>query len=153
MHPSIDFQMVCAYCGSLGIKIENPENAPREAIVYCGDCGTSRGTVGALRDLAARCTSAAHDTTPAKANAELIARRKRLRMIGRDWRLPCSGRRMSPSNPMIVDHAVVNTGFDLRRKVMKPRPANPKIIMAHVEGSGTAAVATNPRCNPVVGSM
>ena len=46
--------MVCADCGSLAIKIENPEKAFRDAIVYCGQCGASRGTVGALRDLAAR---------------------------------------------------------------------------------------------------
>src|ERR1700676_2238181 len=49
-----DFQMVCGDCGSLEIKIENPEGASRDAIVYCGHCGASRGTTGALRDLAAR---------------------------------------------------------------------------------------------------
>jgi hypothetical protein len=46
-----DFQMVCGDCGSLEIKIENPEGASRDAIVYCGHCGASRGTIGALRDL------------------------------------------------------------------------------------------------------
>ena len=46
------FQIVCADCGCLSIRIEEPLKALREAIVYCGDCGTSRGTVGALRDLA-----------------------------------------------------------------------------------------------------
>lgn len=46
------FQIVCTNCGCLSIKIEEPVKSSREAIVYCGDCGTSRGTVGALRDLA-----------------------------------------------------------------------------------------------------
>ena len=50
---SIDeFQMVCCKCGSLKIKIENPTGASRSEIVYCGNCGASRGTMGALRDLA-----------------------------------------------------------------------------------------------------
>jgi hypothetical protein len=47
-----EFQMVCGDCGNLKIKIENPEGASRDAIVYCGHCGASRGTIGALRDLA-----------------------------------------------------------------------------------------------------
>lgn len=47
-----DFRIVCTDCGCLSIKIEEPLKSPREALVYCGDCGTSRGTVGALRDLA-----------------------------------------------------------------------------------------------------
>jgi hypothetical protein len=46
------FLIVCTNCGCLSIKIEEPVKSSREAIVYCGDCGTSRGTVGALRDLA-----------------------------------------------------------------------------------------------------
>jgi hypothetical protein len=54
MNTSLDFQMVCTNCGGLAIKIKNPERAPREAIIYCGDCGVSRGTIGALRDLAVR---------------------------------------------------------------------------------------------------
>jgi hypothetical protein len=49
-----EFQMVCGQCGSLKITIENPEAAPREAIVYCGNCSAPRGTMGALRDLALR---------------------------------------------------------------------------------------------------
>jgi hypothetical protein len=48
------FQIVCTNCGCLSIKIEEPHKAVREALVYCGDCGTSRGTVGALRDLSVR---------------------------------------------------------------------------------------------------
>jgi hypothetical protein len=49
---NLDFQIVCIDCGCLAIRIEDPVKASREAIVYCGDCGASRGTVGALRDLA-----------------------------------------------------------------------------------------------------
>jgi len=56
MNTCAEFQMVCVECGSLTIKIENPESASREAIVYCGHCGASRGTMGALRDLAVRTT-------------------------------------------------------------------------------------------------
>ena len=52
MNNNIDFQIVCIDCGCLGIRIEDPLKASREAIVYCGDCGASRGTMGALRDLA-----------------------------------------------------------------------------------------------------
>src|ERR1700682_4968466 len=48
-----DFQMV-GDCGGLEIKIEHPEGAPRDAIVYCGHWGAFRGTIGALRDLAAQ---------------------------------------------------------------------------------------------------
>ena len=50
----VGFQIVCTNCGCLSIKIEEPLTATREAIVYCGDCGTSRGTVGSLRDLSVR---------------------------------------------------------------------------------------------------
>jgi hypothetical protein len=52
MNSNIEFQVVCGGCGSLAIKIENPVSASRQAIVYCGECGASRGTLGALRDLA-----------------------------------------------------------------------------------------------------
>lgn len=52
MNSDIGFQVVCANCGCLSIKIEEPLKSSREAYVYCGDCGASRGTVGALRDLA-----------------------------------------------------------------------------------------------------
>jgi hypothetical protein len=54
MNQRVDFQIVCSHCGCLAIRIEDPVNASREATVYCGDCGASRGTVGALRDLAVR---------------------------------------------------------------------------------------------------
>ena len=54
MSVNVEFQMVCDDCGSLTIKIENPEGASRETVVYCGHCDASRGTMGALRDLADR---------------------------------------------------------------------------------------------------
>src|SRR6266850_653215 len=46
----------------------------------------------------------------------------------------------SKENSIIADHAASNAGFDLRRYAMKPIPAKPRIIMAHVDSSGTAAV-------------
>jgi hypothetical protein len=54
MNNNCDFQIVCVDCGCLAIRIEDPVKASRDAVVYCGDCGASRGTVGALRDLAVR---------------------------------------------------------------------------------------------------
>jgi hypothetical protein len=44
------------------------------------------------------------------------------------------------SIPMNVVHAALNAGFDFRRYARKPTPMKPRIIIAHVEGSGTAAV-------------
>ena len=52
MSDAIGFQIVCSNCSCLSIVIEEPLTASREAVVRCGDCGASRGTVGALRDLA-----------------------------------------------------------------------------------------------------
>lgn len=52
MNNDIAFQIVCARCACLSIRIEEPLKSSREAIVFCGDCGYPRGTVGALRDLA-----------------------------------------------------------------------------------------------------
>jgi hypothetical protein len=46
-------------------------------------------------------------------------------------------RRLLNSNLLMVDHAAINAGFDLRRYAMLPMPAKPRIIMAHVDGSGT----------------
>ncbi|SRR6266702_3817559 len=45
-------------------------------------------------------------------------------------------------NPMIADNAAINAGFDFRRCAMKPTLKKPRIIMAHVEGSGTAEIFT-----------
>jgi hypothetical protein len=70
MNTCAEFQMVCGECGSLTIKIENPERASREAIVYCGRCGVSRGTVGALRDLAVRTTP--HPVLPTRSRAFVL---------------------------------------------------------------------------------
>jgi hypothetical protein len=39
---------------------------------------------------------------------------------------------------MIADQAAIDAGFDFRRYAMKPMPAKPRIIIADVEGSGTA---------------
>jgi len=47
----------------------------------------------------------------------------------------------SISNPMIVDQAAIKVGLDFRRYAMKPTPAKPRIIMAHVDGSGTPSVS------------
>ena len=52
MSDDIGFRIVCTNCGCLSIRIDEPLKALRETIIYCGDCGTSRGTIGALRDLA-----------------------------------------------------------------------------------------------------
>jgi len=54
MNDDAEFQMVCRGCGTLGIKIERPVDASPETVVTCTNCGTSRGTIGALRDLATR---------------------------------------------------------------------------------------------------
>jgi len=52
MNNDIGFRIVCSNCGCLSIKIEEPLRASREAMVFCGDCGSPRGTVGALRERA-----------------------------------------------------------------------------------------------------
>jgi len=75
MKTGIDFQIVCGKCGSLAVKIENPERASRETIVYCGDCGASRGTMGGLRDLA-RLPEARRRVPKAKSCSELVALQK-----------------------------------------------------------------------------
>jgi hypothetical protein len=46
------FQFVCDACGSLTIRIADPEHAPDSAVVECGRCSSPRGTMAALRDLA-----------------------------------------------------------------------------------------------------
>lgn len=45
---------------------------------------------------------------------------------------------------MIADQAAIAAGFAFRRYAMKPRPAKPSIIIAHVEGSGTAETGLLP---------
>jgi hypothetical protein len=41
---------------------------------------------------------------------------------------------------LIMDQTNLNAGLDLRRYAMKAMPAKPRIIIAQVEGSGTASV-------------
>ena len=48
---------------------------------------------------------------------------------------------------MIVDQAKRNAGFDFRREAAKPR-----IIIAHVEGSGTAVTGLYPIDSIIVNS-
>ena len=48
------FKVVCESCGSLSIKLENPERAPANAQIQCSGCGAVRGTLADLRDLARR---------------------------------------------------------------------------------------------------
>ena len=87
MSIDIDFQMVCGDCGSLGIRIEDPESASRGSIIYCEDCGTPRGTVGALRDLAVRPDAQVLPTrqrTPkVRSGSKLVAMHKELQSLRR----------------------------------------------------------------------
>ena len=46
--------------------------------------------------------------------------------------------------PDDLDQAAINASFDFWRYAMKPTPAKPRIIMAQVEGSGTAATDAIP---------
>ena len=54
MNNDVEFQMVCRDCGTLGINMQSGVDAPSETVVTCTNCGNSRGTIGALRDLATR---------------------------------------------------------------------------------------------------
>lgn len=69
MSNDLGFQIVCANCGCLSVRIEEPLKSAREAVVHCGDCGASRGTVGALRDLAVQRYPAIAIATPIPAIA------------------------------------------------------------------------------------
>jgi hypothetical protein len=75
----------------LGIKIENAERALRGSIVYCSDCGFSRGTVGALRDLAVRPEAQLLPTKRrapgAKSHSELVALHNELESLRRKVQL------------------------------------------------------------------
>ena len=48
----IKFKAVCDECGGLGIRIAHPESAPEATPIECARCGTPRGTLGSLRELA-----------------------------------------------------------------------------------------------------
>ena len=91
MDNKVEFQMVCGDCGSLAIKIENPVSASRKTIVYCGECGASRGTVGALRDLAVRPDAHVLLTRPrvpkVKSSSELVSMHKELQSLRRKVQL------------------------------------------------------------------
>jgi hypothetical protein len=47
------FKFVCNDCGSLSIKVADPMTTPATQI-HCGRCGTVRGTLADLHDLARR---------------------------------------------------------------------------------------------------
>ena len=49
-----------------------------------------------------------------------------------------AARRRLLNSILMMDQTNLNAGFDLRRYPTKPTPAKPRIIIAHVEGSGTA---------------
>jgi hypothetical protein len=46
---------------------------------------------------------------------------------------PEGGSQFNPDD----QNQTANVGFDFRRHAMKPMPAKPRIIIAHVDGSGT----------------
>jgi hypothetical protein len=91
MNNKVEFQMVCGDCGSLAIKIENPVSASRKTIVFCGECGASRGTVGALRDLAVRPDAHVLSTRPrvlkVKSSTELVSMHKEVQSLRRKVQL------------------------------------------------------------------
>ena len=87
MNSEAEFQMVCANCGSLSIKIENPVDASSETVVNCGDCGSSRGSMGALRDLATQSKvqvlSTGRRTARVKSRSELVSLHRELQSLRR----------------------------------------------------------------------
>jgi hypothetical protein len=76
-----EFQMVCRDCSSLGIKIENPVDASPETVVTCTNCGKARGTIGSLRELAARLQALGHSTK--QKSSELVSRHRELQSLRR----------------------------------------------------------------------
>jgi Ni,Fe-hydrogenase III small subunit len=97
MNNNVEFQVVCGDCGSLAIKIENPVTASRKTVVCCGECGVSRGTVGALRDLAVRPDAHVLPTRlrvpRVKPRSELVARHQELQNLRRKVQLAGSNQR------------------------------------------------------------
>ena len=89
MDNDFEFQIVCCDCGSLAINIEDPVNASRGTIVHCGECGASRGTVGALRDLAARAhvPSKRQQLQTDNSCSELVSLHKELQSLRRKVRM------------------------------------------------------------------
>lgn len=101
MNTGIDFQIICGDCGSLAVKIENPESPSREAIVYCGDCGASRGTMGALRDMAVRPDALAllspkQRVPKAKFRSELAVQYRELQSLRQEVKIAKSFRKSKP---------------------------------------------------------
>jgi hypothetical protein len=76
-----EFLMVCRDCGALGIKIGSPVDAPPETVVTCSSCGIARGTVGALRELAARLQALGHSAK--LKSGELASQRRELQDLRR----------------------------------------------------------------------
>jgi hypothetical protein len=93
MNNNFEFQMVCGDCGSLAIRIEDPTNASRKTIVHCGECGASRGTMGALRDLAFRSEAQVLPARPRKekSGTGLVSLHKELQSLRRKVQLAESG--------------------------------------------------------------
>jgi len=54
-----------------------------------------------------------------------------------EFQTKAAGRRLFNSNLMIVHQVAISAALFFRRYAMKPRPAKPRIIITHVEGSGT----------------
>src|ERR1700743_1160585 len=77
-----EFQMVCRDCGTLGIKIESPVDASPETVVRCSNCDVSRGTIGALRDLATR-LQALGRSAKLKSGSELVSLHRELQSLRR----------------------------------------------------------------------
>ena len=75
------FQRVCRDCGPLGIRIECPAGVSPEAVVKCGNCGTSRRTVGALRELAARLHTM--DISAKRKSSQLVSQHRELQSLRR----------------------------------------------------------------------
>jgi hypothetical protein len=89
MNNDFEFQTVCCNCGSFAISIEDPVNASRGTIVHCGECDASRGTVGALRDLAARAhvPSKRQQLQTDNSCSELVSLHKELQSLRRKVRM------------------------------------------------------------------
>jgi hypothetical protein len=91
MNNNVEFQMVCGDCGNLEKKNDYPVSASRKTIVYCGVCGASRGTLGALRDRAVRSDAHVLPTRPrlpkVKSGSELLSLHKELQSLRRKVQL------------------------------------------------------------------
>lgn len=48
------FKIVCDHCGSLSIKLMDPDAVASAATIHCGRCNAVRGTLADLHDLARR---------------------------------------------------------------------------------------------------